>query len=55
MADKIIAVVGATGAQGGGLVRAILNDPIVGLKREQSPEMLVLTKPRLWQIWVLRL
>ena len=27
MADKkIIAVVGATGAQGGGLVRAILND-----------------------------
>lgn len=29
MADKkIIAVVGATGAQGGGLVRAILNDPM---------------------------
>ena len=28
MADKkIIAVVGATGAQGGGLVRAVLNDP----------------------------
>jgi uncharacterized protein YbjT (DUF2867 family) len=27
MADKIIAVVGATGAQGGGLVRAILADP----------------------------
>src|ERR1700676_2084216 len=28
MADKkIIAVMGATGAQGGGLVRAILNDP----------------------------
>jgi uncharacterized protein YbjT (DUF2867 family) len=26
MADKIIAVVGATGAQGGGLARAILND-----------------------------
>ena len=24
---KIIAVVGATGAQGGGLVRAILSDP----------------------------
>ena len=24
---KIIAVVGATGAQGGGLVRAIINDP----------------------------
>ena len=24
---KIIAVVGATGAQGGGLVRAIMNDP----------------------------
>ncbi|WP_455379027.1 NmrA/HSCARG family protein, partial [Petrachloros mirabilis] len=31
MADKkIIAVVGATGAQGGGLVRAIVNDPGVG-------------------------
>jgi len=28
MADKkIIAVLGATGAQGGGLVRAILSDP----------------------------
>ena len=27
MAKKIIAVIGATGAQGGGLVRAILNDP----------------------------
>jgi uncharacterized protein YbjT (DUF2867 family) len=27
MAKKIIAVVGATGAQGGGLARAILNDP----------------------------
>ena len=25
--NKIIAVVGATGAQGGGLVRAILDDP----------------------------
>ena len=32
MADKIIAVVGATGAQGGGLVRAILNDPNSGFK-----------------------
>src|SRR5262245_55107995 len=31
MADKkIIAVVGATGAQGGGLVRAILEDPAGG-------------------------
>ena len=31
MADKkIIAVIGATGAQGGGLVRAIMNDPSSG-------------------------
>jgi uncharacterized protein YbjT (DUF2867 family) len=30
MAGKIIAVVGATGAQGGGLVRAILQDPSGG-------------------------
>ena len=29
---KIIAVIGATGAQGGGLVRAILNDPEGGFK-----------------------
>ncbi|HVT13027.1 MAG TPA: NmrA/HSCARG family protein [Fimbriimonadaceae bacterium] len=32
MADKIIAVVGATGAQGGGLVRAILANPEAGFK-----------------------
>lgn len=31
MADKkIIAVVGATGAQSGGLLRAIVNDPVSG-------------------------
>ena len=28
--EKVIAVVGATGAQGGGLVRAIFNDPVGG-------------------------
>ena len=30
--DKIIAIIGATGAQGGGLARAILNDPNGGFK-----------------------
>jgi uncharacterized protein YbjT (DUF2867 family) len=32
MAEKIIAVAGATGSQGGGLVRAILNDPSGGFR-----------------------
>ncbi|MDX1439789.1 MAG: NmrA family NAD(P)-binding protein, partial [Rubricoccaceae bacterium] len=33
MADvQVIAVVGATGAQGGGLARAILNDPDSGFR-----------------------
>ncbi len=46
MADKrIIAVVGATGAQGGGLVRAILNDP----KREFGVRALTRAKGRLCQ------
>ena len=30
MSKKIIAILGATGAQGGGLVRAIVNDPAGG-------------------------
>ena len=32
--NKIIAVVGSTGSQGGGLVQAILNDPKGGFTRE---------------------
>ena len=43
MSRKTIAVVGATGAQGGGLVRAILADPsggfaVRGLTRNASSE-----------------
>lgn len=34
---KIIVVVGATGAQGGGLARAILNDPSNGSPYARSP------------------
>jgi uncharacterized protein YbjT (DUF2867 family) len=50
MADKkVIAVVGATGAQGGGLVQAIVNDPGSDMKvraltrNQQSEKAKVLT------------
>ena len=44
MADKkIIAVVGATGAQGGGLVRAILADPAGGFVARA-----ITRKPAVW-------
>ena len=36
VAKKTIAVVGATGAQGGGLVRAILDDPKDGVRRARA-------------------
>ena len=35
---KVIAAVGATGAQGGGLVRAILNDPAGGFTARALPD-----------------
>ncbi len=48
MADKkIIAVVGSTGAQGGGLVEAILNDPNGGFAvRAITRDPSIRTKPR---------
>ncbi len=38
MADKVIAVVGATGAQGGGVARAILADPDGGFAQMPAPD-----------------
>ena len=60
MSDKkIIAVVGATGAQGGGLVHAIVNDPASGFavraltRKVDSEKGKELTKPKWWRlIWM---
>ena len=41
---RVIAVVGATGAQGGGLVRAILNDKMVRFSLARSLETLTPTR-----------
>lgn len=47
MADKkIIAVVGSTGSQGGGLIHAILNDPNGGLRLARSPVIQIKTRRR---------
>ena len=56
MADKkIIAVVGATGAQGGGLVRAILDDPSGGFAaRAITRDVELATRRRSWRAWAPR-
>ena len=46
MSKKIIAVVGATGAQGGGLVRAILADPSGGFAARAITRERRATRPR---------
>ncbi len=49
MADyKIIAVVGATGAQGGGLIRAILSDQESGFTARAITRDVNPIRPRLW-------
>ena len=63
MADKIIAVFGATGSQGGGLVRAIQNDSPGGFQARavtRNPDSdkaksLAASGPRWWPpIWTTR-
>ena len=56
MSDKkIIAVVGATGAQGGGLVRAILEDPERRVHRAgDHARRRTRTRPASWRRWVPR-
>ena len=51
---KIIAVVGATGAQGGGLVRAILADPQGGFARARSRATRSRRRRRSWPAWAPR-
>ena len=52
---KVIAVVGATGAQGGGLVRAILDDPNGGFAARVLTRDGAEPRQRTSQDWVLKL
>ena len=53
--NKVIVVLGATGAQGGGLVRSIMSDPGVDLRPGHSQETSIPTRQKNWPGWAPRL